>query len=152
MGLDGWAGFLTAEECRDHIPHMLQRLSAIDGGAEVRSVLEAFGVPRAERAKLIDDPAIVRLCARLIDSLAQEELDVVNQETAALLERDGTRRVAGDDIARLGEDPGIPQHAPADQDALHAEPEPLDDLLGLDAVAAAKNRNGEIVRDAGDEL
>ena len=44
----------------------MERGCAVDGTAQVRSVFQALGIPGAERAQLVDDPALVRQLARFV--------------------------------------------------------------------------------------
>ena len=60
---------------------------------------------------------------------------------ATLVERDVTRLTAGSKIGGLRENPGIAQHAAAHQNAVDAGAQPVDNLLRLDAVATAEDRN-----------
>src|SRR5947209_10525519 len=74
----------------------------------------------------------------------QQQLDVVEQKTAAIFERDFTHRTAGGQILRLRQNPRVPQHAAADEHAADAAAaHALEYLPGLDAVAAAEHRNAE---------
>ena len=113
--------------------------AAVDRDPQVRSVVEPFRVPRAQRAQLVDDPALVAARRRVArrHRLArarragsprprrrrscEQQIDVVEQELAALLERD--RRAAarpGRQIGGLREDPRIAQHAAPDEHAADA--------------------------------
>ena len=123
-------------------------------------MLKTLRVVGRERADLVDDPAIVRrprssrgspaACARgdvtktlgLANPLVQQQIDVVEQEPAAIVERDTARggRPAGE-VRRLRQNPRVAQHAASDEHARDPAAQPLDDLLGLDAVAAAEHRN-----------
>src|SRR5438874_2128092 len=55
------------------------------------AVLQSFRVPRAEGAQLVDHPSIVRHHTRIVDPLAQQQIDVVEQKAAAILERERAR-------------------------------------------------------------
>ena len=54
--------------------------------------------------------------AGLTDALGQQ-LDVLEQKPAAILERDGTRRQSASEIGRLRQNPRIAQHTAADEHA-----------------------------------
>ena len=74
----------------------------------------------------------------LVFALIEQEIDVVEQELAALAHRHHSRRTSGDNIRRLREDPGIAEDTAADEHTTDTGLHPFDDLLGLDAIAAAE--------------
>ena len=52
-------GQAGGKELRDDLAELRDRLGGVDGHAQVRSVVESLGVPRVQRAQLVDDPAVV---------------------------------------------------------------------------------------------
>ena len=48
-----------AEELRDDVAELRDGFGGVDGHAQVGSVVEPLGVPRVQRAQLVDDPAVV---------------------------------------------------------------------------------------------
>src|SRR5437773_8059341 len=105
----------------------------------MRAVVEALRIPRSQRPQLVDNPAIVGGCARPVDALLQKQLDVVEEEAPAILERHRACQASAEQVHRLRQNPGIAEHAAANEDASDARFEPPDDLLRLDAVAAAEH-------------
>jgi len=61
--------WLAQEESRNDVAQVLDRGGAVDSRPQMRSIFEAFGVPRGERAHLIYHPAIVARGSRLVDPL-----------------------------------------------------------------------------------
>ena len=88
-----------------------------------------------------------------VDALVQQQIDVVEQELAALVVRDRARpagrRARSAACARIHGLRSTPR--PTSTPATPAVAQALDDLLGLDAVAAAEHRNRDALRDAGDQ-
>src|SRR5215813_14447419 len=116
------------------------------------TVLDAFRVPRPERAYLIDDPLVVprkhwiqtRRVAeafRLVYTFFLQKIDVFQQKLTALCEFNRAHRATGRQIGSLRQNPGVAQHTPTDQHALNAQLHPIENLLWFDAVAAAENRD-----------
>ncbi len=118
----------------------------------MRAVVQSLREPRTERAQFIDHPLVVRQRARVVGPLEHEQIDVLEQESAALLRRHGARRSSIDQIGRVRQDPRIPEHASAHEHALDAGLHATDDLLGFDAVAAAEDRNRQVVRNRCDQI
>src|SRR5258705_2185168 len=120
MGPKGYElerGELIGEEKRRNgLAERRKRIDGVDSRPQVRSVVEALGVPRPERAQLDDDPPIVAQGARFVHAFLQKQLDVVEKESPAILERHKTRRAARREIRRLRKNPRIAQHAPAHED------------------------------------
>ena len=79
---------------------------------------------------------------RLVHALVPQQLDVLEQEAAAIGERDVARRAPGRQIGGLRQNPGIAQDAAADQHAFDAGSPTRHDRLRIGAVAAAEHRNG----------
>src|SRR5262249_32303548 len=120
----------------DRLSKDAKRFRRVDCRPKVGSVLETLGVPRRERAQLIDDPSIVRHRACLVDPLAQQQIYIVKEKATPILQRDEPWRTAGGEIVCLREDPRISQNAAPDENAVHSRFHLCNDLLGLDAVAA----------------
>src|SRR5215470_1714521 len=137
QGLWHFAG----KEGRDDVAERWERVCGIDGCAEVGAVLEALREIRRERPELVDDPAIVGQRSVVVHALVDEDLDVVQEKPTPVLKRHDPRGSSRGEIVGLRENPGIAQHAASDQYAVHALGHALNDLLGLDAVAAAEHRN-----------
>ena len=77
----------------------------------------------------------------LVFTLIEQEIDVVEQELPSLTHRHHSRRASGDNICCLGEDPGIAKDTATNQHATDTGLHSFDDLLGLDAITAAEDRN-----------
>ena len=118
----------------------------------MRSVVEAFRVPRRERAQLVDDPFVVARRTRLVDALVLQHVDVVEEEASAVVERHVASGPAGGELFGLRENPRIAQDAASDEHAVDARSQLVDDLLRLDTVAAAEHRDANVVGDPRDEL
>ncbi len=81
----------------------------------------------------------------LVNALAQQQVDVLQQERRAILWRDLALRPAGYDVRGLGEQPRVAQDAAPDKHARQSRPpQRRDNVLGLEQVAAPvhRNRNG----------
>src|SRR5262245_63273619 len=97
------------------------------------SAVESFRIPGVERPELVDHPAIVtaRGCRRLrrlarcdvpkafrlIDTLVHQQIDVVEEELAALVRSDGPQRLPGHERRGLLENPGIAKRGASHEDA-----------------------------------
>src|SRR4029079_1527437 len=108
----------------------------------MRSVVEALRVPRVQRAQLVDHPSVVTsrgiaaLGCRLTGvgtrrggvaeafvlarALVEQQLDVLEQECAALLVRDVARHFTARHGGRLLENPWVAKRAAPDEDARDA--------------------------------
>src|SRR5262245_63084662 len=105
-------GWLAGKEKRpDCLAQSGQRIGRVDGGPEVRSVVEALGVPRRQSAHLVDDPSVVGEGTGFVDSFVPQQIDVVQEEAPAIFERDRPSRAARDEIRCLSKNPGIAQDA-----------------------------------------
>src|SRR5262245_39862747 len=89
---------------------------------------------------------------RLVDPFPKQQVDVVEEKLAPLAERHSPSGAPRRQIRCLRQDPGISQHTAADEYAADAAAKPVDDVLRLDAVAAAKHRNDEVVCDVGHQV
>ena len=110
------------EELLDDLSQLGDALRGVDGDSKMRSVLEALRVPRVQRAQLVDDPSLApaRRCRlsslsrsdvpeplRFVDTLVDEQIDVVEKEPGAFLGGDFVRQASFGELAGLLEDPGI---------------------------------------------
>src|SRR2546425_10020757 len=86
------------------------------------------------------------------DTLGEQHVDVIEEETSPVLQSDLPWRSSGRQIGGLRENPRIAQHPATDEHSFDASPNPLHDLLGLHAVAAAEHGNREVVGDARHEI
>ena len=155
---------------------------AVDPHTQVRAVVEAFRIPSAQRAQLVDHPPLAaarggrawRWCLegsrrnvpearRFADALVAEQADVVEQKLAALATRHLTRRPTLPDVGRLRENPRVAQDPPADEDTADRTADasrrrarvgakPGEYLLRLDAVAAAEHGNRQVTGHARDQV
>src|SRR5205814_1735090 len=97
------------------------------------------------------------------EALLGEEVDVVEEELAAVGEGHDAGGAAGGEVFGLRENPGIAQNAAAHQDAVDASgtpgaletvavPHPGHHVFRLETIAAAEHGNREAARDLGDEI
>src|SRR5207248_525102 len=82
----------------------VKRLSRVDGGTKERSAVDALRKVGRQRADLVDDPAVVRNRTGFVDSLVEQQFDVVKQETSAILGRHQVRGTSGRQVRRLRQD------------------------------------------------
>src|SRR5437660_6826217 len=75
------------EEVPERLPQGGERIGGVDDSAQMRAVVEALGVPRAECPQFVDNPPIVSRGSRLVDAFLQEQLDVVEEKAPTILER-----------------------------------------------------------------
>ena len=129
--------------CRPRGPWSTRRTSA-------RSLLIT---QRSRPARRLGRGAVRRPGARCrkpsssADALVEQQPEVVAQELSAPLDRRRRRpALAARQRVGLRQDPRIAQHAAAHQHAADARPQPVRDLIGLHAVAAAEDRNVEVAR------
>ena len=148
---------------------LVERFGGVDRDAQVGAAVEALRVPGAERAQLVDHPALAaarpgvggfdRLSRRLVAEpgalvlvAVHQQVDVVEQEPRPVGGGDLAHRPAGDQVLGLRQDPRIAQHAAAHEHAAHARAELVHDLPRLDAVARAEHRNAHAFGHRADEV
>ena len=82
----------------------------------------------------------------------EQHADVRSEELAALPSRDDSRLFPRRQRRSLRQDPRVAQHAAAHQDSADARAQAVENLVGLEAVAAAEDGNVEIGRHLAHEV
>src|SRR5262249_12036849 len=108
-----------------------ERIAGVDGAPQLRAALNTFREVGGQCTDFIDDPAVVGQGARLVDPLVLEQLDVVEEEAAAIGGRNLARGAPGHHVFRLRQDPRVAQDAAADEHPFDAQAQPLDDVRRL---------------------
>src|SRR5688500_498482 len=106
----------SEEETIDDVSQLADRLRAVDADTERGAPIEALRVPGAQCPELVDHPAVTSPRRFLIASgswrdvtktfgfgrfVIEQQLDILQQEPAALLERDVAHRTARGEVRRL---------------------------------------------------
>src|SRR5688572_27735189 len=88
---------LLEEETLDQASQLCQRGGRVDSCPQVGAVVEPLRIIRTERAEFVDHPAVVVHAGTLLvaHTLVHQEIDVIEQEAAAVLHADLTHRATG---------------------------------------------------------
>src|SRR5919201_670079 len=87
----------------------------------------------------------------LANALSKQQVEVLEEKLSTLCHAHAARLPSGCEIVCLRENPWIAQDAAADQDAFDPGVQTRNDLLRLDAIPAAEDRNPELLRDFSDQ-
>src|SRR5688572_30136426 len=149
-------GFTSGSDCQrlrwrqqkkifDAPAKLRQRGCGVYRYAQVRPAFQALCIPGAQSPEFVDDPPVVPVTLALtprffrarrhvpkprvlVYPLVEQQLDVIEQELSALLERHCPHGQAVEQILRLRQNPRVAKHAAPDEHAAHSLEKPLDNL------------------------